>query len=97
VRPQPNDIDGNLILVGNDAFQKTTHIDCHGAGGYDDIAAGTQVTIKDQAGAIIATGALDGGTWFSGTKESCGFHFVVSKVPDATFYSIEVSHRGALT
>lgn len=36
---------------------------CEGTGGYSDIAPNATVTIKNQAGEIIATGSLDDGKW----------------------------------
>lgn len=67
---------------------------CHGANGFDDMKAGTGVTIKDQTGTIVATAALQDGT--SPKRLTCVFAFAAT-VPTATFYSIEVSHRGAVT
>ena len=62
-------------------------------GGYDDIAAGAPVTVKDGTGTVLATTALTGGTL---SKPGCTFAFR-THVPDADFYRVQVSHRDALT
>lgn len=71
---------------------------CFSTGGFTDVNAGTPVVVKDASGKIIGTGQLGEGhyTSSSGLIEEgtlCTFDFSVS-VPDASFYSIEVSHRG---
>ena len=68
---------------------------CFGTGGYDDIARGLGVVVRDGTGVVLATGALRKGRIIA--SYSCAFEFVVEAVPDAAFYSIEVGHRGALT
>lgn len=68
--------------------------DCRTGGGYSDIRTGAQVTVKDEAGTVVAVGKLDPGHNHSG---QCVFEFAVNGVPDGkTFYGIEVSHRGEL-
>lgn len=62
-------------------------------GGYADLAVGTQVTVKDGSGKILATSSLTGGRV---TMHGCVFTYSVS-VPAADFYQVEVAHRGALT
>lgn len=70
---------------------------CRSKGGYEDIAEGAQVVVKDGAGSVLATTALGGGTQtVTDPGADCVFEFSVA-VPDAEFYSIEVTHRGALT
>lgn len=66
-----------------------------GVAGFSDIAAGTQVTVTNEKGALIATGTLTSGAF--GPHLSCRFPFTISDVPGAKFYSIEVSHRGSET
>lgn len=71
---------------------------CNGTGGYDDLTGGAPVTVKNENGSVIATGSLDEGV--SDTTYptvSCHFSFTIPNLPDAKFYSIEVTHRGALT
>jgi hypothetical protein len=81
---------------------------CTGSGGYDDIQAGTQVTVRDAGGQIIAVGSLGPGVAHDdmGTPMTsddpiespmCVFPILVRDVPDSDFYAIEVSHRGELT
>jgi hypothetical protein len=65
-----------------------------GSGGdYGDIVAGARVTVRDGKGAVLATTALTGGTL---SKVGCTFAFR-THVPDADFYQVQVSRRGALT
>lgn len=68
---------------------------CFGTGGYDDIARGLGVVVRDGAGVVLATGALGKGRIVAALQ--CGFEFVVEAVPAAAFYSIEVGHRGEIT
>lgn len=66
---------------------------CIGTGGYSDVGTGMPVTVKDQAGVIIATGA----TAFDYITAVCALKFSIPNLPMASFYSIEVGHRGALS
>jgi hypothetical protein len=74
---------------------------CFGTGGFSDINAGAQVVVKDGAGNVLAVGELgEGQRWIPLIHYNpldCMFAFTVTGVPDAPFYSVEVSHRGALT
>lgn len=63
-----------------------------GTGGYSDIAVGTSVVVKDQSGTVLATGHL---SFKSGN--GCHWNLKVTDIPDASFYQVEVSHRGAIT
>jgi hypothetical protein len=59
--------------------------------GYDDIQAGTEVTITDESGKVLAVGKLNGGA------AHCNFPFVIDNVPPGEkFYGITISHRGTL-
>jgi hypothetical protein len=62
---------------------------CTGDDGYDDIGAGTELRIKDEAGTLIATGRLDAGS-FDGLY--CVFPFTVGNVPQATYYEISAGN-----
>ena len=88
-------LDSSFTPSGSDA---KVGRNCRGESGYDDIQEGTQVTVRDGTDAIIATGRLSQGkltaTGFSGR---CRFEFTISDVPEASFYTIEVSRRGGLT
>lgn len=85
------------VDAGNTVPSQTEYSDggdCVLAGGYEDIQTGAQVTVKDQDGTVIGLGALDVGHIQNG---KCQFGFEVPGVPEGrNFYSIEVSHRGAL-
>ena len=75
---------------------------CAGEGGYDDIAVGAPVKVTDADGSIVGRGELDvsllAGFSEAGTPTSCELKFTVSGVPAGKgFYSVEVSHRGAVT
>lgn len=80
---------------------------CRGAGGYEDLGEGTQVVVRNESGEVIATGALGAGslplsednspTTTSYDWSPCTFPIEVTDVPDAEFYTVEVSHRGGLT
>lgn len=67
---------------------------CSGENGYNDIAAGAEVQVLNQAGTILGTSALQGG---SDAFTSCNFTFSVPQIPSAAFYQIQVSHRGNVT
>lgn len=77
---------------------------CHGGSrGFDDIQSGAQVTVTNQAGTTIALGTLDGnatatfdGSGSDATGTSCKFTFSIPKVPTASFYGLEVVHRGVV-
>ncbi|MFJ8271465.1 hypothetical protein ACIQ8G_14130 [Streptomyces sp. NPDC094154] len=68
---------------------------CSGTGGYSDIHFGTQVTITDAAGALVAMGSLGLG---QKTEQGCEFPFTVDDItPGSKLYTVEVSHRGGLS
>lgn len=60
--------------------------------GYSDLAPGTDVTVRNEKGDIIAIGDLEVGQW---ERRACRLSFTVSDVPSARFYEIEVGRRGA--
>lgn len=70
------------------------------SGGYDDIHAGAQVTVRDADGKTVALGTLDSGLLAGkpGTLlilSKCSFSFSITDVPSGgDFYSVEVAHRG---
>lgn len=74
---------------------------CTGRGGYSDIQQGAQVVVKDGSESILAVDSLDRGQQDAlidgGSVYYCKFTFYVDAIPTTDFYSIEVSHRGALT
>lgn len=71
-------------------FGSTT---CRGLRAYDDIRDGAPVIVKNEASVIIASSVLAN----SQRHGACVFRFDIPDVPDATFYSIEVTKRGAVT
>lgn len=96
---------GTFVLSSSERMAAGPNGTCRGSGGYSDIVPGMPVTVKDQAGTIIATGAanFDGSaptaTWTAslGVVNLCDLKFEIDNLPVATFYSIEVGHRGALS
>lgn len=74
---------------------------CYTGGGYSDIRTSTEVVVYDGADRVIATGALESGIaaapLFGDSVIECDFNFTVNHVPDASYYKVEVSHRGGLT
>lgn len=67
---------------------------CHGSI-YGDVHSGTEVTIYNGPGEIVATTSLDPGKTLNG--RSCLYPFKVTGVSDSDFYQVEVSHRGKVT
>jgi len=74
--------------------------------GYDDIAEGTTVVVKNEKGTLIATGKLGQGglsTDYNGIGSpgwqdvGCTFPFTVTGVPKASIYTVTVSNRGEQT
>jgi hypothetical protein len=69
--------------------------DCWGTVGYSDIEEGATVTLRDEHGTVLASGALSLG---HGDATGCSFTFTLDDVPDsATFYAVTVSHRGEIS
>jgi hypothetical protein len=88
-------LQGSIALHSIGTFgSKSIGENCFGTGGYNDLAAGAQVTIRDETGKVLATGHLDEGKTKSASE--CDFAFNLD-VPDAKFYQVEVSHRGQVT
>jgi hypothetical protein len=98
-KPNTHTVTGTFVLSGTTSTLSPTIFAnggiCWGKGGYSDIAAGTPVTLKDEAATILATAALGLGT---GTDTECTFTFTLTGVSDsAKFYSVEVGRRGAIS
>jgi hypothetical protein len=95
--PVQHTISGSLLLIdmSGRGVGYSVASGCGGRGGYSDISEGAQVTVRDDAGKVIATGHLGAGGWASGM--SCRFDFTIGSVPDAEFYQVEVSHRGPMS
>lgn len=63
--------------------------------GYDDLSAGSQVTVKNGSGHIVAIGTLRTGR-SSQSGFECTMPLKVNSVPKASFYQINIGHRGAI-
>ena len=107
--PSTHTLHGTISVTGDEHYYRWSLGEpCSGSGGFDDMAAGTQVVINDGSGSTIATGHLNEGTGANpyidvgGTPDpeivdTCLFSFDVEGIRDSDFYSVEVSHRGAMT
>ena len=92
--PKTITVQGSLLLLTSDLFW-ATDTECTGSEGYDDIAAGAQVVIRDESGKSIALGRLEPGEGVSDVE--CRFPFSIDDVPAGQgIYSVEVSHRGEI-
>ena len=91
-----NTITGSLVLTNEEGYDEGygASSGCSGSGGYDDIDFGTEVVVRDGDGQLLATSMLESG---EDDLLGCTFPFEVTDVPNADFYSIEVSHRGDLS
>lgn len=70
--------------------------ECAGSSGYEDIAGGAEIIIRDSKGDRVGVGELNTGRFQPGSK--CTFAFKIPDVPDhGSLYSIEVGHRGEVT
>lgn len=69
---------------------------CEGMGGYDDIAQGAEVVVRDSQGDRVGVGHLGAGK--GAGESSCRFAFSVSDVDsDSKLLSVEITHRGEIT
>lgn len=75
------------------------HKACAGSDGYSDIVEGAGVTVYDDAGKVVGTGALGAGRYASEDSTApCVFPVSVPGVSGGSrFYRVEVSHRGQVT
>lgn len=64
---------------------------CKGLGPYDDLLGGTPVVVENEAGAVIATGALDIGK--VADRATCEFALAVQSLPKADVYQFAVDQR----
>jgi hypothetical protein len=93
-------LQGTFQISGVTVVVRIAGSDCEGSDGFSDINSGTQVIVKDASGTIVGTSALGTGTEVpppDSSSHACSFSFSVSSLPDASFYSVEVGHRGAQT
>lgn len=88
---------GSLILSDEDAFEADGM--CIASDGYGDISEGTEVTVYDAEGSIIATGSLSKETFVEAEDSldtnACQYTVRVPDVPGGhDFYQVEIGHRG---
>lgn len=92
---------GDTSIALDDYQNPAKGDECSGLGGYDDMDAGTEVTVKDEDGTLLATGSLQEGKLSDFSEDGafflCKFSFVIEDVPDAKFYSIETGTRGEIS
>jgi hypothetical protein len=88
-----------FTLVGTFSLNGTSSTlggECHGSGGYSEIADGASVTVYDAAGKVDAVGMITKPQSLTGM--GCAFSIVVSDVPNGEkFYQVEITHRGKVT
>lgn len=100
-RPIRVAINGTVDLTDSAGWEKTTygHLQsgqlCSGKGGYDDIAAGAQVIVSDDAGHTLQISKLENGYITRGLA-SCRFTFSAYVLAGKHFYGVEVTHRGVV-
>lgn len=76
---------------------------CNASSGYSDITEGTQVTVRDAEGTIVALADLDSGTMGGEVGDlamtaPCVFRFTAREVPDdSAFYEVGVLDYGSST
>ena len=70
---------------------------CSGGPGYEDMAGGTAVVVKDARGTIVAVGALESGATFDFGLTGCRLAFSVGDLPTLDFYTVAIGHRGDIT
>ncbi len=94
--PSTRTVSGVMTVVSGSGslYSGSSYGACTLSGGYDDITAGTTVTVRDSSGTIAGVGALGSGT---GSSYGCAFSFTVDDVPVSDFYTVEVGHRGEVT
>jgi len=89
-------VTGQLILRDSPGVLNLDDVHCKGMNGYEDVDGGTEVTVQDNTGAVIAVGVLEQGKMIgSGLTRQCGFDFTVTGVPAGKgIYGVGVGHRG---
>ncbi|MBV8979465.1 MAG: hypothetical protein JO086_01050 [Acidimicrobiia bacterium] len=94
VRNSDPDLTGQLRLENQGFFLSRSAVGgpCKGLGPESDLLGGTPVVLKDEDGAVLATGALDIGRVTD--HSTCTFNFVVPSVPKNVMYRVDVGDRG---
>jgi hypothetical protein len=96
-KPNPFTLTGTLQLNSDSITTSGLPIGykCAGEGGYNDIGPGAAINVSDETGKLLAKGAIESSYGQSG---SCMLTFKIHNVPGgATFYKVEVSHRGEMS
>lgn len=88
---------GDSRVLGGDFRIINTGEACVGSGPYDDIREGGAVTVRDEAGTVIATAGLDEGEWVQSSPGHICVHTFNVDVPLADLYSFEVVERGEIS
>lgn len=76
---------------------------CAGSSGFPGITEGTNVTVLDPKGTMVATGSLGAGSYLAGTDNDlghnfCEFPFSVANIPKESIYSVSIgSNHGQNT
>lgn len=102
--PDTFTVKGEIVLTSYDgvnyADRGRAGEECWGEQGYEDMAAGAQVVIRDSRDEQVGLGRLEAGSlaqpWRQGP--ACTFPFEVSGVPaSGELYTVEVARRGTVT
>jgi hypothetical protein len=84
-------VDGDISVTGSSSGY--TGGPCVTRSGFDDIAAGAQVVVKDAAGKVLATTTLGPGR---STGTACAFGFHTDVPTGSDFYGVELGRRGVV-
>lgn len=88
--------DSQAVVSGVPDWSPGGQCDGSTTNGYGDLSAGAQVTVKNGSGRIVAVGTIrEGKPNYDGA--TCTMPLKVSGIPKASFYQVEVSHRGELS
>lgn len=96
--PGTFNVSGTLTLRGGSDGQFNGDV-CNGTDGFEDIATGAQIIVRDASGKQVGLGDLGIGFFHgkpNGPLANCRFDFVVQRVAESGtgIYSIQVANRG---
>lgn len=83
-------MNGTVTLHGYRNMDFAADNSCWGSGGYNDLHAGAQILLVNEANVTLATGVLGPGK----SGDGCIFAFALRPIPDAKFYQVKVNQRG---
>lgn len=86
-------LDGTFTVVDPDGYREVA-TGCRGVGADADIAPGTDIVLRDDAGRVVARSSLGDGTE---DAAGCTFPFTLYAVPRSEAYELQVGSRGSLT